>query len=120
MIQTLIQKALFHIGTTGLKAGKFSCSPRLILMGKQNITGISDTIGNIPRRQAFAGYALLNISIRDNSTKQFSVFADITNALNRYYRSLGFNMDLNKKVTEVFYGQHEDAIGVMGGFNFNF
>ena len=110
---------MFHIGLD-LKAGKFSFAPRLILMGKQNLAGMQDTIDNILHRQTLAGYALLNISLRYNVTKRFSVFTNITNALNQHYRSVGFNMDLNKKDTELFYGQREDPIRVTGGINFNF
>ena len=114
-----ISPFMFHIGSD-LKAGKFSCAPRLILMGKQNLAGSKDTLNNLVHLQTLAGYALLNISLRYNVTKQFSVFANITNALNEHYRSVGFNMDLKKNDTELFYGVHEDPIRVMGGINFNF
>ncbi|MEO6669258.1 MAG: TonB-dependent receptor [Ferruginibacter sp.] len=114
-----ISPLIFHIGTE-LAIRKFSCAPRLILMGKQNITGLRDTVGTILRRQTIPGYALLNISLRYNVTKKFSVFSNISNALNQHYRSVGFNMDLNKKDTELFNGLHEDPIKITGGINFTF
>ncbi|HMI79325.1 MAG TPA: TonB-dependent receptor, partial [Ferruginibacter sp.] len=117
--QEFISPVIMHMGTD-LKAGKFSFAPRLILVGKQNIAGISDSSKNILPRQTLAGYALLNISMRYNVTKRFSVFMNISNALNQHYRSVGYNMDLNKKDTELLYGVHEDPIRVMGGFSFSF
>ncbi|MEP7165302.1 MAG: TonB-dependent receptor [Ferruginibacter sp.] len=110
---------MFHIGSD-LKAGKFSVSPRLILMGRQNLAGAKDTVDRMVNPQTLAGYALLNISMRYNVTKRFAVFANIENALNQHYRSVGFNMDLDKKDTELFYGQQEDPIRIKGGFNFTF
>jgi outer membrane receptor protein involved in Fe transport len=89
-------------------------------MGRQNLAGVKDTVGNISNPQTLAGYALLNLSLRLNVTKQFSVFTNISNALNQHYRSVGFNMDLKKNDTELFYGQREDPIRIMGGFNFTF
>ncbi|HMJ46899.1 MAG TPA: TonB-dependent receptor [Ferruginibacter sp.] len=112
-----ISPFMFHIGTD-LKTGKFSCSPRLIMVGKQNLAGISDSTQHILPRQKLAGYALLNISVRYNVSKRFSVFSNITNALNQQYKNVGFNMDLNKKDTELFYGQRQDPIRIMGGINF--
>jgi len=117
--QEFISPFIMHMGTD-LKAGKFSFAPRLILVGKQNIAGISDSSKNILPRQTLAGYALLNISMRYNVTKHFSVFTNISNALNQHYRSVGYNMDLNKKDTELLYGVHEDPIRIMGGFSFSF
>jgi outer membrane receptor protein involved in Fe transport len=103
-----------HIGTD-LKAGRFTCSPRLILMDGQHITGFSDTTSSVWKRQTIAGYALLNISAGYNLTKKLSLFADIHNALNRNYRNVGADMDLNVKRTAIFYGQHEDPLRIMGG-----
>jgi outer membrane receptor protein involved in Fe transport len=105
---------------TDLKMGKFSCSPRLIITGRQHIAGIGDTTGALIKRQTIPGYALLNVSLRYNISKQFSVFANVTNALNQHYRSVSFNMDLTKKDTEFYYGQHQDPIRFMGGFSFTF
>lgn len=108
-----------HAGTD-LKAGKFSCSPRLILLGRQNLTGISNATTSIRKRQTIPGYALMNVSLRYNIIKKLSVFTNVSNALNQHYKSVGFNMDLTKKNTELFYGQYEDPIRIMGGLNFTF
>jgi len=110
---------IFHAGTD-LKVGRFTCSPRLILLGRQHLYGISDTSGTVYKRQTIAGYALLNISVRYEFIRRLSVFTNITNVLNQHYRSVAFNMDLNKKNTELFYGQHEDPIRVYGGLSFSF
>jgi outer membrane receptor protein involved in Fe transport len=111
-----ISPFMFRIGTD-LKTGKFTCSPRLLLIGQQNLPGIRDTVGIVARRQTIPGYALLNISLRYNITKHASFFANVSNALNRRYRSVGFNMDLTNKNSELFYGQPEDPIRIAGGFN---
>jgi outer membrane receptor protein involved in Fe transport len=110
---------MFRIGTD-MQAGKFTFSPRLLLMGRQNLPGIRDTLGSIVRLQTISGYALLNLSARYAFSKKISVFMNISNALNQRYRSVGFNMDLTKKDTEFFYGQPEDPIRIMGGLNFQF
>jgi hypothetical protein len=39
--------------------------------------------------------------------------------LNQQYRNVGYNMDLTKKDTELFYGQPEDPIRLIGGLNFH-
>jgi outer membrane receptor protein involved in Fe transport len=114
-----ISPFMFHIGTD-MQAGKFIFSPRLLLMGRQNLPGVRDTIGSTIRLQTISGYALLNLSARYEFSKQFSVFVNVSNALNQHYRSVGYNMDLYKKDTELFYGQPEDPIRVMGGINFQF
>ena len=114
-----ISPVMAHAGID-LAAGKFSFSPRIILMGKQNISGVSDTTGQVIKRQTIAGYELLNIALRYTISKQFSVFANVSNALNEHYRNVSFNMDLNKKDTELYYGQPQDPIRVMCGFNFIF
>ena len=105
---------------TDIKAGKFTCSPRLIWMGRHHLSGIADTAHSILQRQTIAGYALVNISMRYEVDRKWSVFANVNNALDQHYRSVAFNMDLNKKNTELFYGQHEDPIRVYGGVNFKF
>ena len=89
-------------------------------MGKQNLYGISDTTGTIMKRQTIAGYALLNLSVRYNFTKKFSLFANVTNLLNERYRSVGINMDLTNPNTDLFPGQPEDPIRIMGGVNISF
>jgi outer membrane receptor for ferrienterochelin and colicin len=114
-----ISPVMVKIGTD-MKAGKFSFSPRLILMGKQNLTGLSDTTSTVWKRQNIAGYSLLNLSLRYNATKKLSAFVNVTNTLNQKYGSVAFNMDLNKTPTEVYHGQHEDPIRIGGGINFNF
>lgn len=105
---------------TDIKAGKFTCSPRLIWMGRQHLSGIGDTLASVVRRQTIDGYALLNISARYEFGKGVSLFANIFNALDQHYRSVAFNMDLSKKDTELFYGQHEDPIRIYGGINIKF
>jgi outer membrane receptor protein involved in Fe transport len=114
-----ISPVMFRVGSD-IKAGKFTCSPRLLIMGRQNLTGLSDTTHYVQKRQTIAGYSLLNISMRYNLSKHSSVFCNVTNALNQRYRNVSFNMDLTKKETELYYGQPQDPIRIMGGFNFNF
>jgi outer membrane receptor for ferrienterochelin and colicin len=114
-----ISPFIFHLGTD-LIFGKFTCSPRLTLMGRQNLTGFSDTTSSTMKRQTIAGYALLTISLRYALSKKYVFFVNINNALNQDYRSVGPNMDLDDKQTQTFYGQHEDPIRILGGFNFNF
>jgi len=110
---------MFRIGTD-MQAGKFTFSPRLLLMGRQNLPGIRDTLGTDIRLQTIPGYALLNLSARYSFSKRFSVFINVSNALNLRYRSVSYGMDLTKKDTELLYGQPEDPIRVMGGLNFHF
>jgi outer membrane receptor protein involved in Fe transport len=110
---------MFHIGTD-MQAGKFAFSPRLLFMGRQNLPGVRDTLGSAIRLQTISGYALLNLSARYAFSKRFSVFVNVSNALNRRYRSVSYGMDLTKKDTELFYGQPEDPIRIMGGLNFHF
>jgi len=114
-----ISPYMLRVGTD-FKAGKISCSPRLILIGKQNLNGITDSTGSVMKRQTLPGYTLLNVSIRYTITKHWSVFVNVTNALNQKYKSVGFIMDLNKANTEFFYGQREDPIRIMGGINLIF
>ncbi|MES1225992.1 MAG: TonB-dependent receptor, partial [Bacteroidota bacterium] len=113
-----ISPFMFRLGTD-LKAGKFSVAPRLTLMGKQHLAGISDTAAGVWKRQTLAGYTLLNVSVRYNIIKHLSVFVNVTNALNQKYRNVSFNMDLNKS-TDALRGQPQDPIRVMGGLNYSF
>ncbi|MDB5156024.1 MAG: btuB 3 [Mucilaginibacter sp.] len=110
---------MFRVGTD-MRAGKFTFSPRLLLMGRQNLPGARDTLGSGIRLQTISGYALLNLSARYAFSKRFSVFMNVSNALNQRYRNVGYGMDLTKKDTELFYGQPEDPIRLMGGLNFHF
>lgn len=110
---------MFRIGTD-MQAGKFTFSPRLLLMGRQNLPGVRDTLASVIRLQTISGYALLNLSARYAFSKQFSAFINVSNALNQRYRSVGYGMDLTKKDTELFYGQPQDPIRIMGGLNFSF
>lgn len=123
-----ISPFMMRVGTD-VKTGKFSFSPRLIIVGKQNLAAVKDTANTISvfwqeepiwERQTIPGYVLLNFSARYNMAKRWSVFVNITNALNQKYRSVGFNMDLNNQETDLFYGQPQDPIRVVGGVNFNF
>lgn len=100
---------------TDIKAGKFTCSPRLLLIGEQRLPGISDTSQTIIRRQTLAGYMLLNVSMRLQVNKRLSFFIDATNALNQRYKAVSFNMDLKKQNTETFRGQPQDPLRIMGG-----
>lgn len=113
-----ISPFMFHFGTD-MKAGKFTCSPRLILAGRQHLSGISDTTGKVVTRQTIPGYALLNISLRYAMSKRISAFTNISNALNQKYRNVGFNMNLNNPNTELFYGQRQDPIRITAGLNFS-
>ncbi len=114
-----ISPLMFRIGTD-MQAGKFTFSPRLLLMGRQNLPGARDTLGSSIRLQTLSGYALLNLSARYAFSKRFSIFINVSNALDQRYRSVGYGMDLTKKDTDLFYGQPEDPIRVMGGLNFHF
>jgi outer membrane receptor protein involved in Fe transport len=89
-------------------------------MGRQNLTGFSDTTAAIMKRQTIAGYALLTIALRYSLTRKYAFFVNINNALNQDYRNVEANTDLNTKPTQTFYGQHEDPIRIQGGFNFTF
>jgi len=110
---------IIHAGID-FKIGKFSFSPRVTWMNNQHVSGTADTIQNLIRRQTIPGYSLLNISLRYNAVKHFSVFANIYNALNQEYRTSGLGTDLNDKNTPFNYGQQEDPIRIMGGVNFTF
>lgn len=112
-----ISPAIFHIGTD-MRAGNLTFSPRLLIMGKQNLPGVKDTVGTAIQRQTIAGYALLNLSTRYQFSKKFSLFVNVSNALDQHYRNVGYNMDLNKKDTELFYGQPQDPFRIIGGLNF--
>jgi outer membrane receptor for ferrienterochelin and colicin len=114
-----ISPFMLHAGTDMI-AGKFTCSPRLIMMGGQNLAGITNDMTPVRKRQTIPGYALMNVSLRYNVLKRLAIFTNVTNALNQRYKSVGFNMDLTKKNTELFYGQYEDPIRIMGGLNFTF
>jgi len=109
---------MIRIGTD-VKAGKFMCSPRLLLMGRQNLPGVSDTSGNTIKLQTIPGYALLNVSLRYQFTRNLAAYVNVFNTLNQRYRVPGFNMDLNKKDTELFYGQPQDPIRFQAGLNFS-
>jgi outer membrane receptor protein involved in Fe transport len=62
---------------------------------------------------------LLNLSLRYALSKHITLHANVTNALNQRYRSVSFNMDLSRKDTELYYGQPQDPIRIMGGVNFS-
>jgi outer membrane receptor protein involved in Fe transport len=114
-----ISHFITRIGTD-IKAGNFTCSPRLLILSDQHITGIGDETGSIIKRQALPGYALLNFSVRYTVKKGLSCFANVTNALDQRYRSVGFNMDLNNPNTELLYGQPQDPARVMAGISLAF
>jgi outer membrane receptor protein involved in Fe transport len=113
-----ISPLMLHVGTD-IKINNFSFSPRLVVMSRQQISGISDTTGRVSRRQTIPGYALLNLSLRYALSKHITLHANVTNALNQRYRSVSFNMDLSRKDTELYYGQPQDPIRIMGGVNFS-
>ncbi|HEY8896087.1 MAG TPA: hypothetical protein VIM79_14775, partial [Niastella sp.] len=108
---------IIHVGTD-IRAGRFTCAPRLIILSAQHLSGIADSTGAVMRRQTIPGYALLNISARYTFKKRMSVFANVTNALNQHYKSVGFGMDKNITGNEIFLGQPEDPVRVMTGFSF--
>lgn len=114
-----ISPYMAHAGTD-IKAGRFSCSPRIIIMGRQNLTGIKDPTARIIKRQTIAGYTLLNISARFAATEKISFFSIITNALNQEYKNVGFNMDLTNTNTDIFHGQRQDPVRIMAGCNLSF
>lgn len=108
-----------HAGVD-VKAGKFTGSARLIMMGKQHISGIADSSKTILRRQSIPGYALLNVALQYSLHKKMSFFLNVTNALDQRYRNVGFNMDLNNTATELFHGQRQDPIRIATGISFSF
>ncbi|PQJ09770.1 hypothetical protein CJD36_017740 [Flavipsychrobacter stenotrophus] len=114
-----ISPFMVRIGTD-VKANKFTFSGRLLLMGTQNLPGTQDTTGKLVRLQTLPGYVLLNVSVHYTFGKHVSMFANVTNALNQHYRSVGYNMNLRKNNTELFYGQREDPIRIMAGLNVSF
>lgn len=114
-----ISPFIYHFGIDG-KFGRFSISPRLIVLSKQHISGISDSTGSVYKRQALKGYALLNLALSYNASGSCSMFVNISNALDQRYRSVGFNMDLKNSNTELFYGQPEDPIRIAAGIRFSF
>ena len=91
----------------------FSCSPRLVWVSAQHLSGFEDP-ENPEKRQTIPGYKLLNIAV-SYKLGQVAVFANITNALNQKYRAVGPNMDLKNSSTELFYGNHQDPIRFNGG-----
>jgi outer membrane receptor protein involved in Fe transport len=94
----------------------FSISPRLIWASAADISGFSNP-ESPGSRQTIPGYKLLNISMAYKMGK-VALFANVTNALNQKYRSVGPNMDLQNKNTELFYGNHQDPIRINGGLRF--
>ncbi|HTF28657.1 MAG TPA: TonB-dependent receptor, partial [Flavitalea sp.] len=99
-----------------LSISNVSFSPRLIWASDQHISGFVDP-EKPGERQTIPGYCLLNIAVAYKVGK-VALFANITNALNQKYRSVGPNMDLLNKNTELFYGNHQDPIRVNGGLRF--
>jgi outer membrane receptor protein involved in Fe transport len=114
-----ISPFMARIGTD-LRVGEFSFSPRLIIAGRQRIAGIASDAAKVMRRQTIDGYSLLNISMRYNFSKQVSGFVNVNNALDQRYRSVSFNMDLDKKPTDTYYGNPQDPLRIMAGINFSF
>lgn len=99
------------------KIGKFQFSPRIIIMSRQNLPGISDTIGTTIKLQTIPGYALLNLALRYQVVKKLSVFSNISNVLNQKYRAVSYNMDLKKENTDVLHGQPQDPIRFLVGLS---
>jgi outer membrane receptor protein involved in Fe transport len=114
-----ISHFITRIGTD-IRAGNFTCSPRLMVLSDQHIAGIGDESSSIIKRQALPGYALLNFSVRYTVKKGLSCFANVSNALDQRYRSVGFNMDLNNANTELMYGQPQDPARIMAGVSLAF
>lgn len=107
-----------HVGTE-MKWGRFTCSPRLLVMGRQRIFGTADTSGAVTRRQTIAGYELLNVSMRYQVNRNVSVYLNGTNVLDQRYTNVSFLMDNNKQDTELYRGQPQDPIRLMGGIVFS-
>lgn len=114
-----ISHFMTRIGTD-IKAGNFTASPRLLVLSDQHVAGIGDASGPVIKRQSIPGYALLNLSVRYAVKKGISVFANVANALDQRYRSVGFNMDLNNPNTEFLYGQPQDPARIMAGLSLAF
>jgi outer membrane receptor protein involved in Fe transport len=96
---------------------KFSISPRLIMVGKQRISGF---VGEdyASARQTIQGYTLLNAAVRYRLGKSFAVFCNVENALNQRYRNVGEFMDLKTENTPYFDGKPQNPLRVMGGISF--
>jgi outer membrane receptor protein involved in Fe transport len=114
-----ISHFITRIGTD-IKAGNFTCSPRLTIMDNQHIAGVREETASIIKRQSIPGYALLNISVRYAVKKGLSCFANVSNALDQRYRSVGFNMDFNNTNTELMHGQPQDPARIMAGVSLAF
>lgn len=114
-----ISHVMTRLGTD-IKAGNFTASPRLLILSKQHIAGVLDATGSVIKRQSIPGYALLNISARYTVKKGISCFVNVVNALDQRYRSVGFNMDLDKPDTELMRGQPQDPARVMAGVSLSF
>ena len=104
---------------TDIKIGKFTCSPRLLLMGRQRVPGISDTSGSVIKRQTLPGYELLNISMAYQLSNSISFSLTGSNVLDQRYKNVGFNMDLNSPQTAFYRGQPQDPIRIMAGLHFS-
>lgn len=103
-----------------IKTGNFTCAPRLIALSRQHVAGAGEETSSVIKRQSISGYALLNFSMRYAVKKGVSCFANVSNALNQRYRSVGFNMDLNNPNTDLVYGQPQDPARVMAGISLAF
>ncbi|MEO8406670.1 MAG: TonB-dependent receptor, partial [Chitinophagaceae bacterium] len=114
-----VSPVMVHAGID-MKWNKFSFAPRLILMGRQHIAGISDTTSAVIKRQTLAGYTLVNISLRYNLSEHFSIYSNMSNALNQRYKNVSFNNDFNNPNNGLYNGQPQDPIRVMAGINFTF
>jgi outer membrane receptor for ferrienterochelin and colicin len=102
---------------TDMKLGKFTCSPRLLFVGRQRVPGISDTTGTTIRRQTLPGYALLNISMAYQIHKSISFSITGTNVLDQRYKNVSFGMDLEAQQTILYRGQPQDPIRIMAGLH---
>ncbi|HZG01644.1 MAG TPA: hypothetical protein VEY71_11610, partial [Chitinophagales bacterium] len=95
-------------------------APRFILLSDQHVAGTADTVGGVMMRQSVPGYGLLNLSARYRFFKRYTVFANVTNALDTRYVTVPWGLDKNVKPTELFYGQPQDPLRASVGFNISF
>jgi outer membrane receptor protein involved in Fe transport len=102
----------FRAGIDG-RSRNFHYSVRLLLVGRQRVTGFTDE-ANHYHRQTLAGYTLLNGSLGYTLKKRITLYVNVQNALNQRYRA-ALDMDLNDNNAAIFKGSLQDPLRIMAG-----
>jgi outer membrane receptor for ferrienterochelin and colicin len=108
----LIAPWQFRAGIDG-KSGSFYYSARLLLMGKQRVTGFTNEMDRY-ERQTMAGYTQLNLSVGYTLNEKVTFYVNAQNALNQRYR-VALDMNLNDNSAATFKGALQDPLRVMAG-----